>query len=134
METIIDINARSLQYYVIAKRWASDLEFFKIETGFFKRLLDDQFSRLSTQVSFDKLKQVSKKLSKLEMDESRTDTAITRQIKQIELMTEDVIPEDMDNLTMVQVQLETIMANLTTEYREIKIELFEIVCLTKVNY
>ena len=34
MGTTTAMSARSLQYYVIATRWASDLEFFKAETVF----------------------------------------------------------------------------------------------------
>jgi hypothetical protein len=43
MESTTTMSVRSLQYYVIARRWASDLDFFKIEAAFLHHLMDDYF-------------------------------------------------------------------------------------------
>lgn len=43
METLNALLARSLQYYVLAEHWASDLEFFKIESVFFDKLIKEYF-------------------------------------------------------------------------------------------
>jgi hypothetical protein len=46
MQPTTSMSARSLQYYVIARRWLSDLEFFKIETSFLQKLLDKHIAGL----------------------------------------------------------------------------------------
>jgi hypothetical protein len=127
MGTITSMSARSLQYYVICRRWASDIEFFKIETVFLHRLLDDYFVRLCNPAHIDKLKHVGKNLLKLETEEYRADLLITEQLKNVELMTEDIIPENAEELTVNQVRLEYLMTNLILEYREVKKELFALV-------
>jgi DNA gyrase/topoisomerase IV subunit A len=127
METITAMSSRSLQYYVVARRWVSDLEFFKIETQFLERLLDDHFTQLCSEDHIDKLRAVSKKLSVLEEDEQQADKLLSRQLKHLELMAEDALPEDADSLAATQVQLEYLVTNLTREYRGIKKELFQLV-------
>lgn len=127
METINAMSSRSLQYYVIARRWTSDLEFFKIETHFFECLLDDHFSQLCNDDHIDKLRAVSKKLAVLTHDEQQAGELLSNQLKQLELMSEDILPEDSDSLASTQVQLEYLMTNLTREYREIKKELFPLI-------
>lgn len=127
METITAMSSRSLQYYVISRRWVSDLDFFKTETQFLQRMLDDHFTQLCNEDYLDKLRDVSKKLLVLEQDEQQVDKLLARQLKNIELMAEDVIPEDADALAGTQVQLEYLITNLTREYRGVKKELFTLV-------
>jgi hypothetical protein len=127
METINPMSSRSLQYYVIARRWTSDLEFFKIETHFFEHLLDDHFTQLCNEEHIDKLRAISKKLTVLTHDEQQAGELLSNQLKHLELMAEDVLPEDSDSLASTQVQLEYLRTNLTREYREIKKELFPLI-------
>jgi hypothetical protein len=125
METPIAMSARSLQYYVIARRWLSDLEFFKIETSFLHRLLDSNISRLQDNDHIEKLITTGKTLQKLEQME--VDDLLKNQITQLELMAEDIIPEDTEALASTQVQLEYFMINLTREFRLVKQELFNLI-------
>jgi hypothetical protein len=125
METPIAMSARSLQYYVIARRWLSDLEFFKIETSFLHRLLDSNISRLQDNDHIEKLITTGKTLQKLEQME--VDDLLKNQITQLELMAEDIIPEDTEALASTQVQLEYFMTNLTREFRLVKQELFNLI-------
>jgi len=127
MGTATAMSARSLQYYVIALRWVSDLEFFNIETAFLHRLIDEYFIRLSDKTHFEKLKLAGNNLLKLEKDKSRADSLLTKQLKQVELMAEDIIPEKIENLTANQVQLEYLMADITKEYRTVKKELYTLI-------
>ena len=127
MGTTTALSARSLQYYVIALRWVSDLEFFNIETAFLHRLIDEYFIRLSDKTYFEKLKLVGNNLLKLEKDKSRADNLLTKQLKQVELMAEDIVPEKAEDLTANQVQLEYLMADITNEYRTVKKELFVLI-------
>jgi len=127
MGTATAMSARSLQYYVIALRWVSDLEFFNIEAAFLHRLIDEYFIRLSDKTHFEKLKLAGNNLLKLEKDKSRADSLLTKQLKQVELMAEDIIPEKIENLTANQVQLEYLMADITKEYRTVKKELYTLI-------
>lgn len=125
MQTATAISARSLQYYVIAQRWLSDLEFFKIETSYLLRLMDDYIIRLQDDRHIQKLIATGKSLKKLE--EMEVDDLLSDQIRQLELMAEDVIPEDSESLAAKQVQLEYFMSDLTHEFRKVKQELFHLV-------
>jgi hypothetical protein len=125
MKTTTAMSARSLQYYVIARRWLSDLEFFKIETSFLHRLMDSNISRLQDDDHIDKLITTGKSLRKLEQME--VDDLLKNQITQLELMAEDIIPEDTEALASTQVQLEYFMTNLTREFRLVKQELFSLI-------
>ncbi|HVW94511.1 MAG TPA: hypothetical protein VHA56_00915 [Mucilaginibacter sp.] len=131
MDTSFAISARSLQYYVMARKWFSDLEFFKIETAFFHRLIDENIKKLSDEGHIMQFLSTGKKLLKLENDESKTDNLLTEQLKQLELMAEDVIPEDVDALAATQIHLENFIANLMKEYRVIKQEIFHLIAAVK---
>jgi len=127
MGTANAMSARSLQFYVIARRWASDLEFFDIEIAFLHRLIDDYFIALSSRKYFEALRPVGKNLLKLEEDRSRLASLLAKQLKQVELMAEDVIPENSEDLAVNQVHLEQLMTNLTFDYRNVKKVLFALV-------
>ncbi|MGZ3763819.1 MAG: hypothetical protein ACXVA2_04105 [Mucilaginibacter sp.] len=127
MGTTCAMSARSLQYYVIAGRWLSDLEFFEIETAFLHRLMDDYFIRLNDPAFIGKFKKTGSDLLKLEEDKSRAHKMLNEQLEHLQLMAEDVIPESIDALTGKQIEIEYLMTNLTREYREVKKELFELV-------
>jgi len=127
MGTTTAMSARSLQYYVIARRWASDLEFFNIETAFFHRLMDDYFIRLCDKAYFEQFKHTGKELLKLEEESARASALLSLQLKHVELMAEDIIPENAADLAVDQVRLEYLMTNLTRDYREVKRALFQLV-------
>lgn len=135
METSNALSARSLQYYAITRQWASDLEFFRIETAFLHRLMDDYFIRLNAGHP-DELRQIREALSELEKDKSRADQLLHEQLRELELMAEDVIPEDTEQLVGKQINLENLIAGIVKEYRNVKRKLFsqvEQVMRTKIN-
>ncbi|HEY8781832.1 MAG TPA: hypothetical protein VIM16_09475 [Mucilaginibacter sp.] len=127
MGTTTAISARSLQYYVIARRWASDLEFFKIETAFLHHLMDDYFVRLCDKSCFEEFKHTGKELLKLEAESSQAEVLLARQLKHVELMAEDIIPENAEELAVNQVHLEYIMTNINRDYRDVKKAMFSLV-------
>ncbi|ASU31969.1 hypothetical protein [Mucilaginibacter xinganensis] len=127
METLNNMSARSLQYYVIGRQWASDLEFFRIETAFLHRLLEDYFVGLLNEMHLQQLKHAGLNLFYLEKDETELSKMLDEQIKQLELMAEDVIPENCEELAGKQAQLENRVANLMHKYRSVKKEIFELV-------
>ncbi|WP_199118046.1 hypothetical protein [Pedobacter sp. ASV28] len=127
MKAPVNLSARSLQYYLIAKNWISDLEFFKIEATFFHHLLDDYFVRLSAPVFIDKLKLMENRLIDLEEERHQADKQISEQITQLELMAEDIVPENSESLETKQIHLENSMKELTIAYRSMKKDLFVIV-------
>ncbi len=129
METLLPVSSRSLQYYVIAKRWSSDLEFFRLETDFLRQLLDRYISRLQDVEHLHKLVKAAKYLAdlqKLEVDE-----LLAGQLTQLELMAEDVIPEDAHALASSQMKLEQFITGLTQKFRALKQEIFQLVLDTR---
>jgi len=125
METSQNLSALTTQYYVIARKWASDLEFFKIENSFLHRLLEDHFIKMTTPEYIERLKHIGKQMYELDNDISRADTQVDRQLKKMELMAENVIPESPDELTDIQNSLDGLITKITDEYRALKRELFE---------
>jgi hypothetical protein len=121
------MSARSLQYYVIANRWASDIEFSITETFFFYHLIDEYFIRLCDPAHVKTFQRIMTDLSMLEIDRNKADRLLTSQLKHLELMAEDIIPEDIDSLSGKQIQLEYMMTGLLDDYREVKCELFALV-------
>jgi len=126
METIANMSARSLQYYVIGKHWASDLEFFRIETAFLHRLVDDYFVRLLDEINVTQLSNAGMKLYQLEKDEARVSHMLSAQLKQLELMAEDKIPENTEELAGSQMRLENLVTTVMLEYQSVKKEIFEL--------
>jgi hypothetical protein len=127
METTISLSVPAIHYYVKARQWASDLEFFKIETAFFYRLLNDYFIRVVEPAPLEAIKEMVSKLSTLEEDEERGIKSVGDQLKQLELISENSITENLDELASKQVKLENLMAKLNQEYRAVKNELFALV-------
>ena len=127
MESAAHISSRSLQYYVIGRHWASDLEFFRIETAFMHRLLEDHFIPLCNPAYIAELTHAGVKLYNLEKKESYASKLLQDQLKHLELMAEDIIPEDVENLAANQVNLEGMVTNLMNDYRETKKEIFALV-------
>ena len=129
MEPLLPVSSRSLPYYVIVKRWSSDLEFFRLETDFLRQLLDRYISRLQDVEHLHKLVKAAKDLAdlqKLEVDE-----LLAGQLTQLELMAEDVIPEDADALASSQMKLEQFITGLTQKFRALKQEIFQLVLDTR---
>jgi len=127
MGTTTAMSARSLQYYVIANRWASDIEFSIAETSFFYHLIDEYLIGLCEPTRVQTFKRIMSGLSKLEIDRDKANRLLTDQLKHLELMTDDIIPEDIDSLSGKQMELECLMWGLTDEYREVKCALFALV-------
>lgn len=127
METSAELSDRAQQYYVLSRRWESDLEFFKIETAFLHRLLDDYFVRLLNPVYFEDLKQTGAKLFDLEKDENELRKQLSAHLKQLELVAENIIPEDTGSLTDAHFEIGSLVSKLVNEYREVKKQLFALV-------
>ena len=126
METMLSISSRSLQYYVMAKRWFSDLEFFRIEARFLNLLLErNMLTHLHDKPHLRQLIAVNKELKQLQ--ELVKDDLLNGQITQLELMAEDVIPEDAESLAATQVNLEYFMTDVTRRFRAVKREIFDLV-------
>ncbi len=126
METMLSMSSRSLQYYVIAKRWLSDLEFFRIETGFLHLLLErNMLTHLNDRPRLKQLIAANRELKQLQ--ELVKGDLLSGQITQLELMAEDIIPEDAESLAANQVNLEYFMTGLTNRFRTLKHKIFQLV-------
>lgn len=134
MKLSANLSSKSNQYYVIAKQWTSDLEFFKVESNFFHYLLDRYFIGLSSPEYIEKLKQLGLELRALEEDRQKIDILVGEQLKLMVIVAEDIVPEDSEKIEATQSTLEFLMNRLVKKYREIKKELFDTVeKATKAN-
>ena len=127
METITSLSARSLQYYAIAKKWSSDLEFYKCETKFLRSLLDDCFFNTKSIADRTEIAEINNELLELDVDKNQLETSLTEQLKELELMADDVVPEDANQVAGKQIRLEYMVGSLFTEYKDLKRQIFSLV-------
>ena len=126
METQTTLSARSLQYYAVTRKWASDIEFFQFETAFLENLLNDLNNKAGKVFSEEyKIAQINS--LKLLKDHVRAAKLINEQLTELGLMAEDIISEDTERLKGNQITLEYLMADITKEYREVKKRIFRLV-------
>ena len=98
------LSVRSIQYYVNAGRWLSDLDFFKIEAAFLICLLNDYFVRVGDDhPHFEQLKKTEKKLFKLQNDIRHADFKLRNQVRSLEQVAEGLAPEKEIDLQLARV-------------------------------
>ena len=127
MESTNGLSARSIQYLVIAKKWSSDLEFYKLEIKFLRSLLGVNFIALLNNGDKETVKRINSDLIQIEKDNKKLESSLTDQIKQLELMAEDIIPEDATTIAGKQIRLEYLVTDLFSEYKDLKREIFDLV-------
>jgi hypothetical protein len=127
MEGITAMSSRSLQYHVIASKWLSDLEFYKFEMGFLRTLLDNHFFNIRYKEDRANVIGLNNDLMKLEVDKNQLELALDDQIRQLELMSEDIVPEDVTSLAAKQIKLEYMVTHIFSEYKELKKQIFSLV-------
>src|SRR3569832_2150294 len=133
METLNSLSARSLQYLVIAKKWSSDLEFYKIEIKFLRSLLGVNFIALLNNGDRETVKNITEDLIRLDGEKNQLEYSLNDQIKRLELMAEDIIPEDATQVAGKQIRLEYMVAELFSEYKDLKREIFYLVQQTSAQ-
>jgi hypothetical protein len=127
MESLNGLSVRSIQYLVIAKKWSSDLEFYKLEIKFLRSLLEDNFNTLLNNGDREAVKRISNDLVQIDEEKIQLECSLSDQIKQLELMAEDIIPEDMTIVAGKQIRLEYMVTNLFSEYKDLKREIFDLI-------
>ena len=127
METSIKTSQREEQYYALSKQWLADLEFFKIETAFFHRLIDDHFAELSKQENLGKFKEIGHKLYGLERDESELNRLLDKHMKELVAAIEHQNAESNAQLSDKHAEIENLTSKLVKEYRDVKTELFSMI-------
>lgn len=115
---------RSVQYYALIKHWASDMEFFKIETDFLYRLLDKHFMLISDSIEIKEIKQLGMLVSDLERDEKETERLINQQLKQIEWQAKNLIKENKVRTLTFQAEIDYRMQCMMNEFRKVRTDVF----------
>lgn len=127
MDTLSKLPARALEYYINVRRWKTHLEFFNLEVVFLNRLMEEHFLQLSGKDHIKKLTQLGSKLSVLVNEKHHIVGLLDQQLRNLELLAEDLISEGLDELSEKQADLECRMTDLIHQYREVKRELYVIV-------
>lgn len=128
MENVTEMTDRSAEYHVIARRWKSDLEFFKIECAFLGRLKQDYyFSRLSDYRNTEELQKAGDNLIKLQADILRAESGVDAQLRQLAAVAENRLEENAKQLARTNAAVSHLMIGLTHEYQEVKKQLFTVV-------
>lgn len=126
METLTTLSSRSLQYYVTAKQWSADLDFFRIEKVFFKELLN-QFTRDSDVNENFVSDNLIVKLQALNQELIEAGAAVAEYLNKLELIADQKIPEIKEKLVPEHACLEYRIIDLVGEFRQLKLELFKAV-------
>jgi len=126
METLTKLSARSLEYYINARRWKTDLDFFNVEVVFLNRLMEEHFLQLAGEDRIKKLTQLGNKLSELVNEKHQIKELLDHQLRDLELLAEDLLIEGQEGLAGKQAHLEYQMIDLLHEFREIKREVYAI--------
>lgn len=125
MENVTEMSDRSAAYHVIAKRWKSDLEFYKIESSFLRRLKQDYyFTRLKDYRNTEQLQKAGDNLLKLQLDIEQAETRVDAQLHQLTEVAENHTPENAKDLAQTNATVGHLMIGLTHEYQEVKKEIF----------
>jgi hypothetical protein len=125
MENVTKMSDRSAEYHVIAKRWKSDLEFFKIESAFLSRMKQDYyFTRLSDYGNTEELQQAGNKLLKLQADILLAEAHVDAQLYQLAQVAENEVEENGNGLALTNAAVGHLMISLTHEYQEVKKQFF----------
>lgn len=127
MEIIKSLSERSQQYYIIAKHWLSDLEFLTFETEFLHKLMENCSITLSQKGYLDKLISAKQLLCKMEVEKNHVHIMVEHQIKKLELMAENIIPDASDELAENQLLIENFMTTVIKQYRYIKRDVYTII-------
>jgi len=126
MKIVNTISIVSQEYAVLAGQWASDLEFYKIETSFLRGLLEDHFLELCQKRYIEELKRFGTILMQLDKTEIDCDQLITIQLAKLSLLTKHSLLDNEAELCKAQVEIEKIMLNMTPGYRKVKMDIFRL--------
>jgi len=125
MENVTEMSDRSAEYHTIAKRWKSDLEFFKIESSFLRRLKQDYyFTRLKDYRNTEQLQKAGENLLKLQLDILQAEIHVDAQLHQLTIIAENKLEENTQKLALTNATVGHLMIKLTHEYQQVKKELF----------
>jgi Skp family chaperone for outer membrane proteins len=110
---------------VIAKRWKSDLEFYKIESAFLNSIKQDYyFTRLSNYQNTEELQRAADKLQKLQAEILTAEAMVDSQLHQLTNVAENKLAENSQKLALTNAKVGHLMISLTQNYQEIKKQLF----------
>lgn len=124
METLTTLSARSLQYYIVARRWSTELEFSRLEKAFLEALINELLVEPSNSPDDLNLNFSMSKLQALDTDFVKAETSVSEQLEKLELIAENKFPELRETLAAEQACLEYLMLDLVHEFRNVKTELF----------
>ena len=122
-----DTTSAVAQQYLMARHWASDLEFFKIETLFLRGLLENHFIALCDDQHIGELKRLGEQLLDLDKDEYECEQLINLQLIKLGLVSKYESLGNKGELDESQVEVENVVMTISKEYREIKREVFKLI-------
>jgi hypothetical protein len=124
METLTTLSARSLQYYIVTRRWSTELEFSRVEKAFLEALINELLPEPGNSPNDLGLNLSISKLQALEADLVKAEISVSEQLEKLELIAENKFPELKETLAAEQACLEYKMLDLVHEFRNVKTELF----------
>ncbi len=125
MEKLSKLSAKYLTYYVHARRWKSELDFFTIEVGFYMHVFSEELIKWIKSDQLETLKQQLIKLTELINEKHKISELLENQLQDLELMAENMLLKSEEEIAKEQVNLEYLMNDLVHEFRETKKILFK---------
>jgi hypothetical protein len=126
MKIVNTMSEVSQEYAIMAGHWASDLEFYKIETNFLRGLLENHFMELCEKRFIEDLKSFGRLLMDLDKEEYECDQLIKLQLAKLGLLTKYSLLDNEEELKKSQFEIENIMWTITSKYRKVKKDIFRL--------
>jgi hypothetical protein len=127
MQTPVKLSSGVIKYDSSANSWTQDLQFFKVEGIFFRRLLAAYFVRLSAARFTQQLSALETELAEIESKRHELDMLLSEHLSHKELVTEDLILENPQDLEATHIRLGRLITGLTHKFRHTKRALFALV-------
>lgn len=126
MDPLSNASKTHRRYHATARNWAIDLDFFRSESTFLHRLLDGHIIKISNDTQRRELKDVADELLKLEIQKQEIDSLLIRHLTELEEPAKKLSNRSV-LISTSHDEIEKVVANISSEYRRIKTELFHLV-------
>jgi hypothetical protein len=113
-------------FYAVAQHWQSDIRFFEDELGFFRLLIDKNFSLLVEASNIEQTRKMASHVTNLEKEREALANQIAKHIKHIAELMENPFAHDAQQFKDEHAKLENAFVDFIKSFRSVKSEVFKL--------
>ncbi len=114
------------ELYVLGEHWQSDIAFYKDELRFLHHLVNKYFIWLLKDEPIQKVQTMAINIEKANKEAKRLDEKITRHLRHLGLLMENVFSHDEEQFRIDHARLEKELVEFNNTSRQVKKEVFAI--------